>query len=63
MFIESRASSMIIGDPSTVEAGLEKLLDETLADELMITTMVHSNTDRIRSYELVKELAGRSVAV
>jgi len=63
MFIESRASSMVIGDPATVEAGLEELLDETLADELMITTMVHSNADRIRSYELVKELAGRSVPV
>ncbi|PRY35254.1 LLM class flavin-dependent oxidoreductase [Umezawaea tangerina] len=63
MFIEDRASSMVIGDPETVDAGLAKLLDDTRADELMITTMVHSNADRIRSYELISELAGHPVTV
>ncbi|WNV82753.1 LLM class flavin-dependent oxidoreductase [Umezawaea sp. Da 62-37] len=63
MFIEDRASSMVIGDPETVDKGLAKLLDDTQADELMITTMVHSNADRIRSYELISELAGHPVAV
>ncbi|HEX6342619.1 LLM class flavin-dependent oxidoreductase [Umezawaea sp.] len=63
MFIEDRASSMIIGDPATVDAELAELLDDTRADELMVSTMVHSNADRMRSYELVAELAGRSVSV
>ncbi|MFI7120877.1 LLM class flavin-dependent oxidoreductase [Amycolatopsis sp. NPDC049868] len=57
VFIEDRASSSIIGSPETVHKGLETLLADTGADELMITTMVHDQADRVRSYELVSELA------
>ena len=57
VFIEDRASSSIIGSPETVHKGLETLLADTGADELMITTMVHDQADRVRSYELVAELA------
>ena len=39
-------------------AGLAELVDRTGADELMITTMAHGHDDRLRSYELVAELAG-----
>ncbi|OKJ90091.1 LLM class flavin-dependent oxidoreductase [Amycolatopsis sp. WAC 04169] len=57
VFIEDRASSSVIGSPETVHKGLETLLADTGADELMITTMVHDQADRVRSYELVAELA------
>ncbi|WP_020630756.1 LLM class flavin-dependent oxidoreductase [Amycolatopsis alba] len=57
VFIEDRASSSIIGSPETVHKGLETLLADTGANELMITTMVHDQADRVRSYELVSELA------
>ncbi|MFD5245608.1 LLM class flavin-dependent oxidoreductase [Amycolatopsis sp. NPDC058340] len=57
VFIEDRAASSIIGSPETVHKGLETLLADTGADELMITTMVHDQADRVRSYELVSELA------
>ncbi|MER6668822.1 LLM class flavin-dependent oxidoreductase [Amycolatopsis japonica] len=57
VFIEDRASSSVIGSPETVHKGLETLLADTGADELMITTMVHDQADRVRSYELVSELA------
>ncbi|MFC3453847.1 LLM class flavin-dependent oxidoreductase [Amycolatopsis speibonae] len=57
VFIEDRASSSIIGSPETVHKGLETLLADTGADELMITTMVHDQADRVRSYELVSDLA------
>ncbi|MEU3627076.1 LLM class flavin-dependent oxidoreductase [Amycolatopsis coloradensis] len=57
VFIEDRASSSIIGSPETVHKGLETLLTDTGADELMITTMVHDQADRVRSYELVSDLA------
>jgi luciferase family oxidoreductase group 1 len=63
LFVEDRMSSQIIGDPATVDAGLAKLLDDTMADELMVSTMVHGQADRLRSYELITELAGRSVSV
>ncbi|RSM76987.1 LLM class flavin-dependent oxidoreductase [Kibdelosporangium aridum] len=56
LIVEDRLSNQIIGSPATVERGIEKLLAETEADELMITTMVHSPSDRVRSYELVAGL-------
>ncbi|WP_199746407.1 MULTISPECIES: LLM class flavin-dependent oxidoreductase [unclassified Amycolatopsis] len=57
VFIEDRAASSIIGSPETVHKGLETLLADTGANELMITTMVHDQADRVRSYELVADLA------
>ncbi|MFI9457151.1 LLM class flavin-dependent oxidoreductase [Amycolatopsis sp. NPDC052450] len=57
VFIEDRAASSIIGSPETVHKGLETLLTDTGANELMITTMVHDQADRVRSYELVADLA------
>ncbi|SMD23793.1 LLM class flavin-dependent oxidoreductase [Kibdelosporangium aridum] len=56
LIVEDRLANQIIGSPATVERGIEKLLAETEADELMITTMVHSAADRVRSYELVAGL-------
>jgi luciferase family oxidoreductase group 1 len=56
--IRSWSSSRIVGDPAEVRAELDGLLERTGADELMVTTMVHAHDDRLRSYELVAELAG-----
>jgi alkanesulfonate monooxygenase SsuD/methylene tetrahydromethanopterin reductase-like flavin-dependent oxidoreductase (luciferase family) len=47
-----------VGDPAEVTAELATLLDRTGADELMVTTMVHSHDDRVQSYRLVADLAG-----
>jgi luciferase family oxidoreductase group 1 len=55
--------SQIIGSPERVRKQLLELADRTGADELMITTMVHSHAERLHSYELVAdvmELAPRS---
>ncbi len=57
VFVEDRFASSIIGSPETVLKGLETLLADTGANELMITTMVHDQADRVRSYELVADLA------
>jgi luciferase family oxidoreductase group 1 len=56
--LASRTSSQIIGGPETVRRGLEELIAATGTDELMVTTAVHAHADRVRSYELVAELAG-----
>ena len=56
-FLAERFGSNIIGSPETVRKGMEKLLADTGADELMITTMVHGQADRVRSYEIVADLA------
>jgi len=50
-------ASHVVGSPETVRAGLQRLLDATGADELMITTNVHAHADRVRSYELLADLA------
>jgi luciferase family oxidoreductase group 1 len=56
-FIEDRQATQIIGSPPTVQAGMASLLEATAADELMITTMTYDPADRLRSFELVADLA------
>lgn len=53
--IEHRLMSSVIGSPRTVRRQLQELVDRTGVDELMITTMMHSHADRVRSYELLTE--------
>jgi alkanesulfonate monooxygenase SsuD/methylene tetrahydromethanopterin reductase-like flavin-dependent oxidoreductase (luciferase family) len=55
-FIDERLASSFVGSPATVLDGLDRLLADTNADELMITTMVHDHADRRRSYELLAKL-------
>jgi luciferase family oxidoreductase group 1 len=54
----SWTSSHIVGSPEPVRTRLLELADRTGADELMITTMVHSHAGRLRSYELVARIMG-----
>ena len=39
-----------------------RCVERTGADELMVTTMAHGHDDRVRSYELLAELAGLTAA-
>ncbi|MDQ2648249.1 MAG: LLM class flavin-dependent oxidoreductase [Actinomycetota bacterium] len=55
--IRAWSSSRIVGDPDLVAEELDELIERTAADEVMITTMVHGHDDRLRSYELIAELA------
>jgi luciferase family oxidoreductase group 1 len=57
-FVDSRQRHQIIGSPESVTRGLSALLQETQADELMLTTIVHDHADRLRSYELVASEVG-----
>jgi alkanesulfonate monooxygenase SsuD/methylene tetrahydromethanopterin reductase-like flavin-dependent oxidoreductase (luciferase family) len=59
-FVEDRQASQVIGSPQTVRGQIAELVDATKADELMITTMVHDSADRLRSFELVADLARAS---
>jgi len=45
----------IIGSPATVRRGIEALVDEYQADEVMIVTITYEHAARRRSYELVME--------
>ena len=57
--ISARSHGLIVGSAETVCAQLQAVLDETGADEVMVTTPVHGHADRCRSYELVSSLAPR----
>lgn len=54
--IESRLGGSIIGGAATVRRGLEKLLAETDADELMLNSMIFDHRARLRAYEIVAEV-------
>jgi luciferase family oxidoreductase group 1 len=48
----------IVGSPETVRAGLEALVEETGADELILVTDIYEHSARLRSVELTAVLWG-----
>jgi luciferase family oxidoreductase group 1 len=54
---KAMASSMLarsyVGSPETVRAGLDSLIAETGADELILAAAIHDHAARVRSYELL----------
>jgi luciferase family oxidoreductase group 1 len=60
--VESKLGEAIVGSRATVSAGLEKLARDTAANEVIVVTDTYDPSDRLRSYELVAEVA-RQVAV
>jgi luciferase family oxidoreductase group 1 len=54
--VQSRTGGSVIGSRETVKAGLEKILEATEADELMINAMLFDHEKRLRSYEIVAEI-------
>ena len=54
--VEQRLGAAIVGGPQTVRRGLEDLLADTLADEIMIVSDFYRLEDRLRSYEIVAEI-------
>ena len=55
--VESKLGAAIVGSSATVRAGLEKLVAETAAGEIIVVTDTYEHTERLRSYELVAEVA------
>ena len=53
--VRTISGAAVIGGPEKVRDGLTEFAERTGADELMLTTMVHAHSDRLRSYELVAE--------
>ncbi len=48
----------VVGSPDTVRAGLERFAAQTHVDELMVVSAIYDPDARLRSYELLAELAG-----
>jgi len=51
--VADRIETQFVGSPARVVDGLIRLRDATGADELVITTITHEHSDRVRSYELL----------
>jgi alkanesulfonate monooxygenase SsuD/methylene tetrahydromethanopterin reductase-like flavin-dependent oxidoreductase (luciferase family) len=45
----------MVGTPDVVREQLLALAEQTGADEIMVTTVMHSHAARVRSYELLAE--------
>lgn len=57
-FADGWLSTIVHGTPDAVRTGLDELVKRTGADELMLTSNVHSGAARLRSYELVADAYG-----
>ncbi|MBK6010311.1 LLM class flavin-dependent oxidoreductase [Streptomyces sp. MBT53] len=53
--VQDRIDTQFVGSPARVADQLEQLQEAVGADELLITTITHDHTDRVRSYELLAE--------
>jgi alkanesulfonate monooxygenase SsuD/methylene tetrahydromethanopterin reductase-like flavin-dependent oxidoreductase (luciferase family) len=53
--VRDRVDTQFVGSPGTVAAQLEVLREAAGADELIVTTITHSHTDRIRSFTLLAQ--------
>jgi len=49
---------LFVGTPASIHARLDQLIAATAADEVMVTTMIHSHAARRRSYELMAQAFG-----
>ena len=47
----------VVGSADTVRRGLERLLERTRADELIVVSDVYDFAARLRSFELIAEVA------
>jgi luciferase family oxidoreductase group 1 len=57
---KAHASGMLkysfVGAPATVRAGLEKFIEQTGVDELMVVSAIFDHAARLRSYQLLAEV-------
>ncbi|GFG52823.1 LLM class flavin-dependent oxidoreductase [Mycolicibacterium agri] len=56
--VHDRVATQFVGDPDVVAERLETLQRVTGADELVITSVTHRHTDRLRSHELIAKRWG-----
>jgi len=55
--VESRLRAAIVGSNATVNAGLEKLVGDAGADEVIVVTDTYDHQDRLQSYRRVADIA------
>src|ERR1700739_2165164 len=55
--VENKLRAAIVGSDETVKAGIEKLVDDTAANEVIVVTDTYEHADRIESYRRVARIA------
>ncbi|OLO25248.1 luciferase family oxidoreductase [Alkalihalophilus pseudofirmus] len=55
--VEKQLGASVVGSPENVKEKLQAFLNETDADEMIITSHIYDHRERLRSYEIVKEVA------
>ena len=56
--IKAAMSCSAVGAPDTVERETAAFVEQTSADEIMVTSNIHDHAKRLRSFELVAEMMG-----
>ncbi len=57
--VESRLQAAIVGSNETVKQGLDRLVSESGADEVIVVTDTYEHEDRLQSYRRVAEIAAK----
>ena len=56
--VERMTRVSVVGSPGTVREGLETILAETGADEIIATAQIYDHAARLRSFEILAEVHG-----
>ncbi len=57
--VQSKLREAIVGSETTVLAGLQKVVRETQADEVIVVADTYEHADRLQSFERVARVAGK----
>jgi luciferase family oxidoreductase group 1 len=60
--VEQALAYSVIGAPDAVERGLEAIIEQTDADELMLTAQIYDHTARLRSFRITALVRDRIAA-
>ncbi|HSN20984.1 MAG TPA: LLM class flavin-dependent oxidoreductase, partial [Usitatibacter sp.] len=60
--VAERMALMVVGGPERVREGLRQIVDATQADELILVSETWDRRARLRSFEIVAQLAGKAPA-
>ena len=54
--LQQQLGGSIIGSPETIKEKLQEFLNDTQADEFMVTSQIFDHKARLRSYEIIKDV-------
>jgi luciferase family oxidoreductase group 1 len=60
--VAERMALFVVGGPQRVREGLQQIVDATQADELIVVSETWDRDARLRSYEIVASVAGKTPA-